>query len=486
MTPARRAAWPLPRCCCCPAARPSPTRLTAPAAAARRPPPSHRPPTPTATAACPAERAEPDPDRPVVALDFRLEDDLVTVTGTETVVFTPDLPVDELVFRLVPNGPDSAPAGNRLVVDEVRGDDVAEGRYEDAGAADPGGLYVVELDGELAAGESTEVRARLHADPRAAAASTASGPTTASPGGPAARRCWPGSRASAGREDPFVDLVGETATSPAADTTVTVSAPEDLTVLMTGAQADPSAAAGRPPHLDLDRAGRPRRRRRGGPVHDRGGDDARRRPASPSGVLPDGEPAAAELADWTVDAIADLEAHFGAFPYEHADRRAAARLRRRHRVPEHDPRGDARAALVLVHEVAHSGSTGWSATPSSATRGWTRRSPPGPRPSSTSSRPRRPRRRSALPGEVGGSMADVRATTARTSTSSTARAARRCSRRARPPARRRSTPRSAATSTRTPGRSRRPTTSPRAGRPARGRRRPRPRPRRSARTTCPR
>ena len=54
--------------------------------------------------------------------------------------------MDELVFRLVPNGPDSAPAGNRLVVDEVRGDDVGDGRYEEAGAADPGGLYVVTLD----------------------------------------------------------------------------------------------------------------------------------------------------------------------------------------------------------------------------------------------------------------------------------------------------------------------------------------------------
>src|SRR5215218_11476464 len=107
--------------------------------------------------ACPADRAEPDPDRPTVDLRFRLEDDLRTVTGTETLTFTPDLPVDELVFRLVPNAPDSAEAGNRLEVDRVRGDDVAEGRYEEADAAAPGGLYVVDLDGELAAGESTQV-----------------------------------------------------------------------------------------------------------------------------------------------------------------------------------------------------------------------------------------------------------------------------------------------------------------------------------------
>jgi hypothetical protein len=41
---------------------------------------------------CPAVRAAPDPDRPVVVLDFRLEDDLRTVTGTQEVVFTPDRP----------------------------------------------------------------------------------------------------------------------------------------------------------------------------------------------------------------------------------------------------------------------------------------------------------------------------------------------------------------------------------------------------------
>ena len=113
---------------------------------------------PDSAAACPAQRARPDRNRPVMALDFRLEDDRATVTGTETVVFTPDRPVDELVFRLVPNGPDSAPHGNRLVVDAVRGDDAAAGgRYEQAGAADPGGLYVVPLDHDLDAGTSTEV-----------------------------------------------------------------------------------------------------------------------------------------------------------------------------------------------------------------------------------------------------------------------------------------------------------------------------------------
>ncbi len=71
---------------------------------------------PPPAAGCPVtERAAPDPDRPVVGLDLRLEDDLSTVTGTETVALTPDLPVDELWFRLVPNAPavGRAPAHRR-------------------------------------------------------------------------------------------------------------------------------------------------------------------------------------------------------------------------------------------------------------------------------------------------------------------------------------------------------------------------------------
>ena len=54
-----------------------------------------------------------------------------------------------------------------------------------------------------------------------------------------------------------------------------------------------------------------------------------------------------------VEAIADLEQRLGPFPYGTLTVAAAARLRRRHRVPELDPPGHARAGTVLVHEVAH-------------------------------------------------------------------------------------------------------------------------------------
>ncbi|WP_116451034.1 M1 family aminopeptidase [Blastococcus litoris] len=279
-------------------------------------------PGPSATAAapgaeeegCPAERAEPDPDRPQIDLDFTLADDRRTVTGTETVVFTPDLDVGELVFRLVPNGPDSAPAGNRLVVDAVRGDDVAEGRYEAAAASDPGGLYVVQLDDELEAGESTEVSLdftltlgsgtfdRVGVD----------GPVSWWASGAPLLAWEPG---VGWARDPFVPVSGETASSPAADTTVTVSAPEDLTVLMTGAQAQPSAPReGRRTWTSEEPVARD--------VGVAAGPFTTTEATTPggtrvtTGVLPDGDVPGDVLSTWTVDAIGALEEFLGPFPYD--------------------------------------------------------------------------------------------------------------------------------------------------------------------------
>ncbi len=96
----------MPPYCCSPAAAPPSSTPSPPSGRPRRSNPPRRRPS--------GQRAEPHPDRPVVELDLRLDDDLRTVTGTETVVFTPDLTTDELVFRLVPNGPGAAAAGNRL------------------------------------------------------------------------------------------------------------------------------------------------------------------------------------------------------------------------------------------------------------------------------------------------------------------------------------------------------------------------------------
>jgi hypothetical protein len=264
-------------------------------------------------AACPAERAEPDPDRPVVDLEFRLSDDLRTVTGTETVVFTPDERTDELVFRLVPNSPSAADLGNRITVDDVRGDDVAQAGYEDAGAEGPGGLYVLRLDGALAAGESTEVELDFTlslGEGGFERVGAADGVAWWASGFPLL--AWePG---VGWARDPFVAGIGETATSPVADTTVTVDVPEDLTVLMTGAQEEPSGAEdGRrtwtsrePVARDVSVAAGPFRT---ATLTTTGGVEVT------TGVLADADVGPGELADWTDEAVTDLTTRFGAFPY---------------------------------------------------------------------------------------------------------------------------------------------------------------------------
>jgi hypothetical protein len=260
-----------------------------------------------------AQRAEPDPDRPVVELDLRLDDDLRTVTGTETVGFTPDLPTDELVFRLVPNGPGPAAAGNRLVVDAARGDDVAGSGYEDAGADGPGGLFVVRLDEELPAGEATEVALDFTLTlgegdfERVGAADGVSWWASGAP-----LLAWqPG---VGWAHDPFVDLPGETATSPVADTTVRVSAPQALTVLMTGDQAAPSAPQdGRRTWTSVEPVARDVSVAVGefDTASATGGSGVE----VTTGVLPGADVPARELTTWTLTAIDQLEARFGPFPY---------------------------------------------------------------------------------------------------------------------------------------------------------------------------
>ncbi|WP_369257792.1 M1 family aminopeptidase [Geodermatophilus amargosae] len=263
---------------------------------------------------CPAERAAPDPDRPVVDLDFRLSDDGRTVTGTETVVFTPDVDTDEMVFRLVPNGPGATGLGNRITVDDVRGDDVDQAGYEDAGAEGPGGLYVLQLDGELAAGESTEVELDFTVSlgrrgfERLGTAEDVSWWASGFP-----LLAWePG---VGWARDPFVGILGETASSPVADTTITVSAPEDLTVLMTGAQDEPSGPDdGRRTWTSHEPVARD--------VSVAVGEFRTATLTSPggveitTGVLPGSGTGPGELADWASEDVTELADRFGAFPYD--------------------------------------------------------------------------------------------------------------------------------------------------------------------------
>jgi hypothetical protein len=111
-----------------------------------------------------------------------------------------------------------------------------------------------------------------------------------------------------------VRIVGETATSPAADTRIRVSAPEALTVLMTGAQDPPSAPqAGRRTWTAAEPAARDasvavgrfttRDARTADGVH------------VTVGVLPGSDLDVDRLLGWTTGAISRLTGTLGAFPY---------------------------------------------------------------------------------------------------------------------------------------------------------------------------
>jgi len=264
---------------------------------------------------CPSDPVAPAADRPVIALEFSLAENLRIVTGTESVIFTPDLATDELVFRLVPNSPASAPFGNRLTVTDVSGKQVQDFGYESADAypTTEGGLLVVELRDEIAAGDSVEVSLDFElelGDGTFDRFGTADGLSWWASGFPLLS--WePGVGWS---RDPLVTLLGETATSQAADTTITVEAPEELEVLMTGAQGRPeSAGDGRRVWRSAERAARDVSVAAGRfDTADASSGDTE----ITVGVLPDADADAEELAQEASSLIADFETFFGPFPYD--------------------------------------------------------------------------------------------------------------------------------------------------------------------------
>jgi hypothetical protein len=155
--------------------------------------------------------------RPVVDLAFDVPSDLRTVTGRETVAFTPDLPVCELVFRTWPNSPSPAREGNTLTVTSA----AIDGRpvapvVRPAGAPEgvPGSLVELPLPACVPAG--TTVRAELaftlrlgeNADERLGTS-------------PSTGTAWWGSgypllawvRGEGWAREDAVDIAGETATS---------------------------------------------------------------------------------------------------------------------------------------------------------------------------------------------------------------------------------------------------------------------------------
>jgi hypothetical protein len=225
-------------------------------------PSSTSPPAPSsAGTACPASYAAPDPKRPKVRLAFTVSPGLTTVRGSEHIEFTPDLPIDELVFRLTANTAPTVAAGNRIVVSKASADHGGGTPKYQADGADPstqGGLLRIPFASRIPAG--TAVTADLTFTLTLGNQSfdrfgrVGSGPS---------RYAWFASaqpllaweRGHGWHTEPMIQFPAESATSEAMQTDVTVTAPAADTVIMSG---DP---AGAPPkggmktwHSTLDAA----------------------------------------------------------------------------------------------------------------------------------------------------------------------------------------------------------------------------------------
>jgi len=271
--------------------------------------------SPGGTEDCPTEAVAPAGDRPIIDLMFSLAENMRIVSGTETVMFIPDLPTDELVFRLIPNSPGSAPFGNRLTVTDVSGSLVVDFGYESADAypTTPGGLLVVELEDEVEAGDSIEVTLDFElelGDGTFDRVGTVDGLSWWASGFPLL--AWePGKGWS---RDPLVTVLGETATTQAADTTISVEAPSELEVLMTGSQDRPeSAGDGRRVWTSRETAARD--------VSVAAGKfDTARASAGDTevtvGTLADADADAADIAQDAASIIEEFEEFFGPFPYD--------------------------------------------------------------------------------------------------------------------------------------------------------------------------
>lgn len=209
-------------------------------------------PTASATAArvpvCPISvYAKPDPKRPVVRLTFDLAADHRTVTGTESVSFTPDRDVSELVFRLWPNGPEGGRRDATLRVTKATSPGAQPFRTTSAGGrpGTQGTLLTIPLGRTVPAGETVQAELaftlrlpgiswdRLGTDGRTSYWGSAH-PMLAWQNGVGWQR------------DPASPLPGETMAGEAATTSVAVTAPEVDTVLAPGTGTAPvPAGAGR-------------------------------------------------------------------------------------------------------------------------------------------------------------------------------------------------------------------------------------------------
>ena len=186
----------------------------------------------------------PDPNRPRMTLAFAIAADHRTVQGHEAVIFRPDHPVTELVFRLTANTRPSVAEGNRIEVTAASADHGA-GRYRFTTAnADPrtqGGLLHIPFAAVQPAG--TTLAARIDF-------TLTLGVNSFDRFGRAGDYAYFGSgepllaweRGVGWHTEDMVDFPAESATSEAMDVDLAVTAPAADTVIMSGDPADPPAS----------------------------------------------------------------------------------------------------------------------------------------------------------------------------------------------------------------------------------------------------
>jgi hypothetical protein len=181
-----------------------------------------------------------------MALRFTIAADHRSVRGHERIVFRPDLPITELVFRLTANTRPTVAEGNKIAVTAASADHGA-GRFTFTSAnADPstqGGLLHIPFDRTLPAG--TTVTASIDFV-------LTLGAQSFDRFGRAGAFAWFGSgepllawqRGFGWHTEDMIDFPAESATSEAMDVDLTVTAPPGDTVIMSGDPADPPESAG--------------------------------------------------------------------------------------------------------------------------------------------------------------------------------------------------------------------------------------------------
>lgn len=176
-----------------------------------------------------------------MTLHFTLANGHRTVQGHEKIVFRPDRPVTELVFRLTANTRPTVAEGNRIVVTAASADHGA-GHYTfspaNAAPSTQGGLLRIPFRSKLAAG--TTVTATIDF-------TLTLGTNSFDRFGQAGAFAYFGSaepllaweRGFGWHTEDLIDFPGESATSEAMDVDLTVTAPVADTVIMSGDPADP-------------------------------------------------------------------------------------------------------------------------------------------------------------------------------------------------------------------------------------------------------